>query len=161
VSESIDSLAYNPDGSELLAGDANGNVELLGATTHAMIGSLPGDGSTIYGMAVSPAGSTLATVDSGGTVQLWDLNSRFPLGTPLFAGSAIFSLDYSANGSQLVTGDMAGTVVLWPSLLWKTDLHVDSQDLCPRLRQNLTANQWNEYVSGQPYLAACPGYPKG
>ena len=161
VSESIDSLAYSTDGSELLAGDANGNVELLGATTHAMIGSLPGDGSTIYGMAVSPAGSTLATVDSGGTVQLWDLNSRFPLGTPLFAGSAIFSLDYSANGSQLVTGDMAGTVVLWPSLLWKTDLHVDSQDLCPRLRQNLTANQWNEYVSGQPYHAACPGYPKG
>ena len=161
VSESINSLAYTSDGSELLAGDANGNVELLSATTHAMVGSLPGDGSTIYGMAVSPDGSTLATVDSGGTVQLWDLPSRFPLGSPLFAGSSIFALDYSENGSQLVTGDEAGALVLWPSLLWKTDLHVDSEDLCTRLKENLTADQWNEYVAGQPYHATCSGYPQG
>jgi len=163
VDETIFSLCFNPDGSVLAAGDANGNVELLDTSSHRMMGSLPGSGDTIYGIATSPDGRTLATVDSGGDIRFWDLGTRFQVGPTLSGGtgSPIFSLAFTSNGSVLATGDQAGDIVLWPSLLWSTDLDAFSHDLCPRLRQNLTAAQWNQYVSGQPYHATCSAFPAG
>jgi len=161
TTETVFSLTFSPDGSVLAGGDGNGNVELFDAATHSRTGTLPGDGNAVYAMATSPGGGTLATVDSGGDIRLWDLATRFQLGPALDAGSAVLSMAFTPDASALVTGDQAGDIVSWPSLLWSTDPAAFSADLCPRLQQNLTATEWDQYVSGQPYHATCPGYPAG
>lgn len=161
VDESIQSLAFSPDGSELAGGDGQGNVELFATSSGQPGGTLQGDGSAIFALAFSPDNGTLATGDFAGDLRFWDPSSRQQLGTGTSTGSTIFSLDFGPPGSFLATGSGNGDVVLWPSLLWSENLHSFSDDLCPRLGANLTQQEWHQYVEGQPYHATCPTYPPG
>jgi WD40 repeat protein len=159
--DAIFSLAFSPDGSELMGGDGLGNVELFSASSLRPTETLPGDGSTIFALSVAPDGRTLATADYAGDLQLWDLATAQKLGPALNVGSPLLGLGFSPDARLLVTGDNAGTIVLWPSLLWSTDLKAFSADLCPRLRRNLSPAQWRQYVPDRPYHTICPGYPEG
>ena len=160
ANEGIFSLAYNPSGSVLAAGDLYGNIELYAAPDLRSSGSLPGDGSTIYGLAISPNGQTLATMDENGNLRLWDLPTRQPIGSLLNTGSIGFGVGFAPDGDMLATAGQGGSI-LWPSLLWSTDLQSFRNDLCPRLAQNLTTAQWNQEVSGQSYERTCAKYPAG
>ncbi len=161
VAEAINALAFSPDGSELAAGDLLGNVELFTTSDGRPDGTLFGDGNTIYTLAFSPDNGTLATGDNAGQLHFWDLASRQQLGTDAGTGSTILSLSFGPSGSDLATGSENGALVFWPSLLWSTDVQAFSDDLCPRLGQNLTQQQWQQFVGGQPYHATCPAYPAG
>jgi WD40 repeat protein len=159
--DAIFSLAFSPDGSQLMGGDGLGNVELFDASTLRPTETLPGDGSTIFALSVAPDGRTLATADYAGDLQLWDLATAQKLGPALNVGSPLLGLGFSPDARLLITGDNAGTVLLWPSLLWSTDLKAFAADLCPRLGRNLSPAEWRQYVPDRPYHTICPGYPEG
>jgi WD40 repeat protein len=112
----------------------------------------------IYALGITP-NDTLATMDQGGNLRLWDLATRQLLGASVNTGSGGISLVFAPGGSTLATGNKDGAITLWPSLLWSTDLQSFRNDLCPRLGQNLTAQQWNQYGAGQPYDRTCAQYP--
>jgi WD40 repeat protein len=158
--ENIWSLAYSRDGATLAGGDGQGNVELFDAPDFRHSGTLTGDGSVVYALAITSSG-TLTTMDHAGNFRLWDLATGQQLGTPVGTGSAGYGLALAANGSDLATGNANGSIILWPSLLWSTDAHAFRSDLCPRLGQNLTAQQWRQYGAGQPYDRTCAQYPSG
>ena len=160
VDEAIWSLAFSPDGTTLAGGDNLGNVELFDASDFRPSGTLPGGGSTIFALGITSNG-TLATMDHGGNFRLWDLATRQLLGASVNTGSAGISLAVSPDGSTLATGNEDGAITLWSSLLWDTDLQAFRSDLCPRLGQNLTAQQWNQYGARQPYDRTCAQYPGG
>jgi WD40 repeat protein len=158
--EPIWSLAFSPDGVTLAGGDDKGSVELFGTSPFRRSGSLAGDGSTIFALAIT-SGGTLATIDENGNFRLWDLATGQQLGTPVNTGSTGFALALAPDGSHLATGDGNGTIIVWPSLLWSTDPQLFRDDLCPRLGQNLTAQEWRQYGAGQPYDRTCAQYPSG
>jgi WD40 repeat protein len=161
TTDAIFSLAFTPDGSLLIGGDALGNVELFDASTLRPAATFPGDGSSIFELSVAPDGGTLATADYAGDLQLWDLGTSQKLGNAFNVGSPLLGTVFSQNGKLLVTGANSGEIVLWPSLLWSTDLSAFASDLCPRLGRNLSPAQWRQYVPGRPYQTICPGYPRG
>jgi WD40 repeat protein len=158
VAEAIWSLAFSPDGSTLAGGDNQGNVELFDASDFRPSGILPGSGSLIYALGIT-SNDTLATMDQGGNLRLWDLATRQLLGASVNTGSGGISLAFAPSGSTLATGNEDGAITLWPSLLWSADLQSFRGDLCPRLGQNLTVQQWNQYGAGQPYDRTCAQYP--
>jgi WD40 repeat protein len=159
--DAIFSLAFSPDGAQLMGGDGLGNVELFSSSTLRPTVTLPGDGSTIFALSVSPDGRTLATADYAGDLQLWDLATAQKLGPAVNVGSPLLGLGFSPDARFLVTGDNAGTILLWPSLLWSTNLNAFVADLCPRLRRNLSPAEWRQYVPDRGYHTICPGYPEG
>jgi WD40 repeat protein len=158
--ESVWSLAFSPDGATLAAGDNLGNVELYDASDFRPSGTLSGDGSTIFALGIASNG-TLATIDDSGSLRLWDLATQQPLGTPVNTGSQGIALAFAPTESILATGNENGTIILWPSLLWSTNFQAFRNDLCPRLGQNLTLQQWRQYGAGQPYDRTCSEYPSG
>jgi len=160
VEEAIWSLAFSPDGTTLAGGDNLGNVELFDTSDFRPSGTLPGGGSTIFALGITP-NDTLATMDQGGNLRLWDLATRQLLGASVKTGSAGISLAFAPDGSTLATGNEDGAITLWSSLLWNTDLQSFRSDLCPRLGQNLTVQQWNQYGAGQPYDRTCAQFPGG
>jgi WD40 repeat protein len=160
ANEGIWSLAFSPDGTTLAGGDNLGNVELFDTSDFRPSGTLPGGGSTIFALGITP-NDTLATMDQGGDLRLWDLATRQLLGASANTGSPGISLAFAPGGSTLATGDEDGSITLWPSLLWSTELQSFRSDLCPRLGQNLTVQQWNQYGAGQPYDRTCAQYPGG
>ena len=167
TAEAIFALAFTPDGDRLLAGDVNGNVEVFDTASPPSTGSIYPAAGTLYGsgnaldaVAVSPDGQTLATGDSTGIARLWDLSSDLQLGVAVTTGSPVFDAAFSASG-QLVTASMSGEVIVWPALLLSHSPSAFSRALCPRLSRNLTSAQWQEFASGQPYHATCPGLGAG
>ncbi|HLK45814.1 MAG TPA: WD40 repeat domain-containing protein, partial [Acidimicrobiales bacterium] len=161
VNSSMFALAFEPSSATLVGGDNSGNVEVLDPRSNRITATLPGDGNVVYEVALAPDGETLAAGDSTGLVRLWDLASQQELGIPIPASEhPIFGAAYSTTG-ELVTGGADGTVIVWPALFVGHDLGAFARELCPRLSANLSALEWSQDVTGQPYHATCPGLPPG
>ena len=77
----VSSIAYNPDGTTLASGSADGTVRLWDTTTGALKNTLtghrPGDRGAVTSVVYSPDGTTLAT---GGyrDARLWDPTTGTP-----------------------------------------------------------------------------------
>ncbi|HVK11263.1 MAG TPA: tetratricopeptide repeat protein, partial [Gemmataceae bacterium] len=106
-------VAWSPDGTRLVSGDANGLVEvrempagrkLLGARLHT---------GTVTALAWSPDGRRVASASLDGTVRLWDPSAGEELlrfDTP--AGN-VWQLRWSADGRRLAASTDAGAVLVW------------------------------------------------
>ncbi|QLQ06738.1 MAG: hypothetical protein HZY76_12265 [Anaerolineae bacterium] len=105
----VDSVAYAPDGSRLLAtGTHRGQpfaqvLELPTLTPTVRLSDLPG--GYITGAVFSPDGQQILTSDDSGVVSLWD--ARTGLADPPFQGIAA---DWSADGQYFVVAVEDGTV---------------------------------------------------
>jgi len=76
--DSVDAVAFSPDGSTLATGDSLGDTYLRNPGTGHITATLTDPGTGAFGvtsLAFSPDGSTLATGDSNSSVYLWNLRS--------------------------------------------------------------------------------------
>jgi WD40 repeat protein len=74
--DSVTSVAFSPDGSQLATSDTMGNTYLWNAATGDITATYTDPGAGILGasaVAFSPDGSTLATGDTNSSIYLWDL----------------------------------------------------------------------------------------
>ena len=119
--DSVNSVAFSPDGHTLASGDSEGTIQLWDVTDPAhpqpLGSSLTGTNTTsVDSVAFSPDGHTLAS-DSDGTIQLWDvtdpahLSPLAPVG-PVASGVAVGPLAFSPDGHTLAS-DGDGTIQLW------------------------------------------------
>jgi WD40 repeat protein len=112
---------------------------------------------SLTNLAFSQDGHWLALGSSDGKVRLWDLNAPDPAASavdlPGHPGS-ITALTFEPSGRWLFTAGADGTVKRWR--LRREDL-VDLA--CRTAGRNLTPDEWEQYLGGEPNRKTCPDFP--
>ncbi len=112
---SIASLAFNPAGDVLAAGDNSGTITrwLIANRTRFLEPLRQGD-EALVSLAYSPDGVVIAAADRAGRVGLWEAaTDRLIEALPLDRASGVWSVVISPNGALLATGDGVGAINLW------------------------------------------------
>ena len=111
-------------------------------------------------VAFSPNGRMLATGDSNQNTILWDLRSR--LAVPLYGNTGqVEGVAFAPGGSTLASASVDQTVRVRGPLPPKITLESVYARLCGVVKRNLSAREWNEFLSGEPYEKTCPAWPSG
>ena len=113
ISHGVFSVAFNPDGQLLAAGDAKGRIRLVRVADGKLLLTLTGHTDYVWSVAFSPDGGTLASASNDKTIKLWN-----PLTGEchkvLHADTAnIFSVAFSPVGDLLASSGDDQTVKLW------------------------------------------------
>lgn len=115
-------LAWSPDGTQLAASLANGQVRVLDPLDHAPFIEPAGHVGSALHVAYSPDGALVATAGADGTARLWDAHSPVEPGAPAHRRvrytlrghtSAVNAVAFSPDGLLLATGGADGAVQLW------------------------------------------------
>lgn len=162
------SLALSPDGSRLAAGTLGGGILLWDTATRKLLGRIKtrplvegifpqGKEIIVSGLAFSPDGNFLAS-GSEEAVRLWDVRTRQLLGEllgPRPGSEVIRNLSFSQDGRSLVAGGLLEeiTVLDVDPISWQ-------RHACRIANRNLTPDEWEQYLGGQPYdPKTCPEIP--
>jgi WD40 repeat protein len=125
--DSIESVAFSPDGKMLVSGGCGSTDEknrkqcqtgeiLLWdvATRQPLDPPLSGHSDKAESVAFSPDGRMLASAGQDGTIILWDVATRQPLGPPLTGHSdKVESVAFSPDGLMLASAGQDTSVILW------------------------------------------------
>jgi WD40 repeat protein len=152
----VNSVAFSPDGLRIASGGADRMVRLWNAGTGTpVMAPLAGHESDVNSVAFSPDGRRIASGSADSMVRIWDAATGDPVGVPM-AGhwDAVNSVAFSPDGFRLISSSRDSTVRSWPApSAW-------SAALCAKLTQNLSREQWRNWVSADAdYIEICPGLP--
>ena len=68
----VSSVAFSPDGKQVMSGSGDRTVRLWDAATGAALQTLEGHSDCVWAVAFSPDGKQLASASTDKTVRLWD-----------------------------------------------------------------------------------------
>jgi hypothetical protein len=109
------SVAYSPDGRQIVSGGGDRTVRVWDAKSGAAVGPpLKGHEDVVTSVAYSPDGRQIVSGSEDGTVRVWDATSGEAVG-PVLKGheGRVFSVSYSPDGRQIVSGSEDRTVRVW------------------------------------------------
>ena len=110
----ITALAFTPDSTHLLSGEANGTVRVWNALSGAQKSTFRNVSDTsITALAFSPFSRFFAVGDALGKIQLYDFNTNGPKRIFTQHTREITALVFSADGNTLVSGSEDGTILMW------------------------------------------------
>jgi WD40 repeat protein len=116
-SKAVRSVAFNPQGTVLAAGDVNGHTYIFNVQTHRRIADLYTPGSAqVYGVAFSPDGTVLAAADNDGDTYLWDVANGTLMATLHRPGETeLRGVAYSPFGTVIAVAEAApgSPILLW------------------------------------------------
>ncbi|MDX3539728.1 hypothetical protein PV721_36490 [Streptomyces sp. MB09-01] len=110
--DTVNSVAFSPDGRTLATGSADGTARLWDTATGTPRATLRGHPDEVASVAFSPDGRTLATASADGA-RLWDTATGKARATLHASTGGVFSLAFSPDSSTLATAGGDGITQLW------------------------------------------------
>ncbi len=111
-SGAVTSLAFAPDGQQLLSGGADKSVRLWNVADGKQIRAFAGAADQVTSVAVSADGKRVAAAGLDKQARVWNLQSSAVEQT-LTHPAAVQCLDLSTDGARLATGADDGPVRVW------------------------------------------------
>jgi len=112
-SDSVNSVAFSPDGATVASGSGDTTVRLWDGASFALTATLEGHWEGVSSVAFSPDGTTVASGSYDTTVRLWDAASGALTATLEGHLSPVFSVAFSPDGATVASGSWDKTVRLW------------------------------------------------
>ncbi|KAH6712682.1 putative WD-repeat protein [Leptodontidium sp. MPI-SDFR-AT-0119] len=109
----VTSIAFSPDGKQVVSGSGDETMRLWDAATGAALQTLEGHTNWVRSVTFSPDGSQLVSGSDDKTVRLWDATTGAALQTLKGHTGWVRSVAFSPDGKQVVSGSNDRTVRLW------------------------------------------------
>ncbi|MEP7287148.1 MAG: TIR domain-containing protein, partial [Chloroflexota bacterium] len=111
--DSVTSVAFNPDGDLALTGSADDTAQLWEVASRRSVRILSGHTGGVTSVAFSPDGKLALTGSDDGTARLWDVASGQTVRSLSGHTDGVTSVAFSPDGKLALTGSDDGTARLW------------------------------------------------
>ena len=159
---SVFSVAFSPDGTQMVSGGIDGALCLWDVETGEQIGEpwrLREDDEErdhiVFSVAYSPDGRWIAAGGNKG-IFLWNAETGEQLGKPL-VGHTVNSLDFSPDGRYVISGGEDGSV-----RVWNVDPEVWIERVCKMAGRNFSPSERSIHMGADaPYRVTCIQFLEG
>ncbi len=154
-------VAYMPDSRRLVLGDEYGIVRIV--DSGVIWRELPGHTSQIEQIKFSNSGKFMATASKDGDVRLWNINELNEQPQVLSDHTWVWSVAFTPDDRQLIAGlhNKEETVegVNEAIHAWPTQIPMMANELCKKVKRNMTKDEWSQYMRELTYESTCPNLP--
>lgn len=110
ITDPLDALALNADGTRLATGDRDGLVRVWDAASGATAAILTGHMDWVTQVAWSPDGTRIVSGGRDHTVRLWDVQQAALIATFTHHTDSVTGVAFSPDGRMIASGSRDGTV---------------------------------------------------
>lgn len=154
----IQSITFGKNGQWLAAGDDAGTIRIWNTLEKKQIATLSGQKARINDIKFSADARFLATASFDASVRLYNMSNLYEQPIEMKDhDSWAWSVAFHPDGNKLVVGCVDKLIRIWP-----TSIHFMADQLCDRLKRNMTGREWERYVSPLddiPYQRTCQSLP--
>ena len=135
-------VKFDREGKRVVTSSYDGTIRVFGTESHNRIALLSSDQNPVMSVAFAHAENWLVAGGTDGRVRLWDTSTYEPIGTRLGGHSGwVHAVAFSPDDDVILSSSADRTIRLWSS---PTNF---TTSVCSKLVANMTAAQWDEWVS--------------